>query len=369
MPNASHVLETALLLLAAYLIGCVAGHLLRRLAAGGLRPAVAQSVAQSVAQPSAAIAADALVVAPVIGPIVAASLEPVAAPPEQAIQPAHVAGRTTSGRIVPTPVEQPEVPASEGEAADARVAAAEIPPIDEAAHVVGNTQIALDSAALAAIEISWSELSGRPSAPERPSLREEETEDAAMRAVEGGWTPPSAPQSAQRHIELPEPIEVGETPAPIDTAEVVADATSPAEIADAISAVRSGVAAASAAAAAAIVEHRPPPADDMPSASPAGAASAPALPRTPFGKPNGLTAPRQGRKDDLQRIRGITFQIEAALNELGVFHFEQIAEWDKKAVVWMDGHLALKGRIAREKWVEQAREMTRGRVFARPARH
>lgn len=358
MLNASHVLETALLLLAAFLIGCVAGYLLRRLAAGRPRPAAAQTAAQ----PSAAAAADALVVAPVIAPIVAASPRLAAASPEQIIRPAHIAGQTTSGRIIARPTEQPEAPAVAGEAA-------EVPPIDEAAHAVGNTQIAADSAASAPIEISWSELSGRPAAPERPSLREEEAEDAAMRAVEGGWTPPSSPQSARRHIELPEPIEVGEIPAPIEAAEVIADEASPVEIAGAMSAIRSGVAAASAAAAAAIAEHRSPPAHDTPMASPASAASVPALPRIPFGKPNGLAAPRQGRKDDLQRIKGITFQIEAALNDLGIYHFDQIAEWDRKAVVWMDGHLALKGRIAREKWIEQAREMTKGRVFTRPARH
>lgn len=369
MPNASHILETALLLLAAFLIGCVAGHLLRRLAAGQVRP----GLAQSVAQPPVAVTADALVVAPVIEPIVAPSPKPVAAQPppafSHAIQPAHVAGETTSGRVIPTPIEKSEAPVVEAEAADARVVAADVPPIDEAAHVVGTAQIAPESALSAPIEISWSELSGRPAAPERRPLREEEAEDAAMRAVEGGWTPPSAPQSAQRRIELPEPIEVGEIPAPIEAAEVIAGETSPVEIAGAISAVRSGVAAASAAAAAAIAEHLAAPPADRPSAAPASAASVPALPRSPFGKPNGLAAPRQGRRDDLQRIRGITFQIESALNEIGVFHFDQIAEWDRKAVVWMDGHLALKGRIAREKWIEQARAMTKSRVVARPARH
>lgn len=331
MANASHILETALLLLAAFLIGCVAGYLLRRLAAGRLKPALAQSVAQ----PPAAVMAAPLVVAPVIGPIAAPAPRPVAAPPQATIQPAHVAGQATSGRIIPTPVSKPEAP---------------------------------EPVPAAPIEISWSELSGRPAAPEHRRLREDEAEDAAMRAVEGGWTPPPAPRSAPRHIELPEPIDVGELQAHMEAAAPVAEDTSPAEIAGALSAVRSGVAAASTAAAAAIAGHRSIPASAMPSASPASAAPAPTVPRTPFGKPDALAAPRQGRKDDLQRIKGITFQIEAALNERGIFHFDQIAEWDRKAVVWMDGHLALKGRIAREKWIEQAREMAKGRVFAPAAK-
>jgi NADH-quinone oxidoreductase subunit E len=77
-----------------------------------------------------------------------------------------------------------------------------------------------------------------------------------------------------------------------------------------------------------------------------------------------LDAPRDGRKDELRQIKGISPQTEAALNHLGIFHFDQIADWDKKAVVWIDNHLALKGRPGREKWIEQARDLAKARVPA-----
>ena len=81
---------------------------------------------------------------------------------------------------------------------------------------------------------------------------------------------------------------------------------------------------------------------------------APADPRPPA-----LTAPRGGRADNLKQIKGIGPKIEASLNALGVYHFDQIAAWTKANIDWVDGHLAFKGRIRRERWVEQAVELTK----------
>jgi NADH-quinone oxidoreductase subunit E len=82
--------------------------------------------------------------------------------------------------------------------------------------------------------------------------------------------------------------------------------------------------------------------------------------RTPFGAPPSLPAPRGGQRDNLKLIKGIGPRIEHGLNELGVFHFDQIADWDKKTVVWVENHFSFPGRIGREKWIVQARDLSQG---------
>ena len=100
---------------------------------------------------------------------------------------------------------------------------------------------------------------------------------------------------------------------------------------------------------------------DEPAGAPVAEAGGEIRSHAPFGRPAGLAAPRDGRKDDLLQIRGLTPQSEAALNAIGIFHFDQIAAWDKKATLWVDTHLALRGSLARDKWVEQARDLARAR--------
>jgi len=78
-------------------------------------------------------------------------------------------------------------------------------------------------------------------------------------------------------------------------------------------------------------------------------------------KPELLDAPRGGKADDLKEISGIGLKIEETLNELGVYHFDQIASWTKENVEWINEHLLVfKGRIEREKWVEQAKKLASG---------
>ena len=76
-----------------------------------------------------------------------------------------------------------------------------------------------------------------------------------------------------------------------------------------------------------------------------------------FGRPLGLTAPRAGGRDDLKLIYGIGPRIERGLNELGVFHYDQIAAWDRRTVVWVETQFSLRGKISRERWVQQARAL------------
>ena len=77
-------------------------------------------------------------------------------------------------------------------------------------------------------------------------------------------------------------------------------------------------------------------------------------------KPTGLSAPRNGKADDLKRIRGIGKQNETRLQGLGIWHFDQIAAWSKKEVEWVGHFLAFPGRIEREDWVAQAKTLATG---------
>lgn len=69
-----------------------------------------------------------------------------------------------------------------------------------------------------------------------------------------------------------------------------------------------------------------------------------------------LTAPRKGKADDLKEIEGIGPALEGQLNALGFYHFDQVASWTDAQVAEVDAEMkTFKGRITRDKWVEQAR--------------
>lgn len=77
-------------------------------------------------------------------------------------------------------------------------------------------------------------------------------------------------------------------------------------------------------------------------------------------KPVLLSAPRGGEKDNLSRIKGIGVKIEEALNEVGIYHFDQIAAWDDENIAWADSTLGFPGRANRENWVAQAAALASG---------
>ncbi|MBU2582306.1 MAG: NADH-quinone oxidoreductase subunit NuoE [Alphaproteobacteria bacterium] len=74
-------------------------------------------------------------------------------------------------------------------------------------------------------------------------------------------------------------------------------------------------------------------------------------------RPQGLDGPRGGTADDLKRISGVGPKLERTLNELGIYHFDQIAAWTPEAVAWVDDYLSFKGRIGREGWIAQAKAL------------
>ena len=85
---------------------------------------------------------------------------------------------------------------------------------------------------------------------------------------------------------------------------------------------------------------------------PAAAKKAPALSNT-------LKAPRGGKADRLILIKGIGPVNEKKLNQHGIYHFDQIAAWKKADIEAAEAYLAFDGRIEREDWMRQAKELAK----------
>ena len=91
-----------------------------------------------------------------------------------------------------------------------------------------------------------------------------------------------------------------------------------------------------------------------------GAAEAPPAEELPVEQVpafKGIDAPR-GEADDLKRITGISPKLEQSSNDLGVYHFWQLADVDEAGVAALDKALGTRGRVARDNWVAQAKKLT-----------
>lgn len=75
--------------------------------------------------------------------------------------------------------------------------------------------------------------------------------------------------------------------------------------------------------------------------------------------PERLSKP-QGTADDLKLISGVGPKLEKTLNDLGFWHFSQIAKWKKADIAIVDDELRFKGRIERDDWVKQAKALAKG---------
>lgn len=100
-------------------------------------------------------------------------------------------------------------------------------------------------------------------------------------------------------------------------------------------------------------------------AKPAPVAAAPAsasvIPTGRMERPKGIAAARAGKADNLQRISGVGPKNEGILNNLGIYHFDQIAAWTPAQITWVDDHLRFNGRILREEWIRQAGLLAAGK--------
>ena len=91
-----------------------------------------------------------------------------------------------------------------------------------------------------------------------------------------------------------------------------------------------------------------------------GAAEAPVVEEVPAEKTEGLgfealSGPR-GVADDLKKLTGVSPAIEKKLNDLGIFHFWQIAAFDPEAAHNVGEEVGLPGRV--DGWIAAAKELS-----------
>jgi large subunit ribosomal protein L21 len=70
-------------------------------------------------------------------------------------------------------------------------------------------------------------------------------------------------------------------------------------------------------------------------------------------------APAAGA-EDLKKLSGVGPALEKKLHAAGVTTYTQIAAWTDADVAAMDEQLSFKGRIEREGWIAQAKELAKG---------
>jgi large subunit ribosomal protein L21 len=74
-----------------------------------------------------------------------------------------------------------------------------------------------------------------------------------------------------------------------------------------------------------------------------------------------LAAPVAGGADDISLIAGIGPKMLKGLTDMGVTSFAQIAGWTDADVERIETELKQKGRVGREEWIEQAKELMAGK--------
>jgi large subunit ribosomal protein L19 len=65
----------------------------------------------------------------------------------------------------------------------------------------------------------------------------------------------------------------------------------------------------------------------------------------------------KGEPDDLKLIKGVTPELEAKLNKLGLIKFEQIANLTDDEIAYVDEQLSLNGAIEHDDWVGKATDL------------
>ncbi|QUJ77650.1 50S ribosomal protein L21 [Sulfitobacter albidus] len=68
----------------------------------------------------------------------------------------------------------------------------------------------------------------------------------------------------------------------------------------------------------------------------------------------------KGDGDDLSQISGVGPVIVGKLNDAGITTFAQIAAWTDEDVEAIEEKLSFKGRVGREEWIKQAKELAKG---------
>lgn len=68
-----------------------------------------------------------------------------------------------------------------------------------------------------------------------------------------------------------------------------------------------------------------------------------------------LDAAERGVADDLTKIQGIGAELEKLLNDIGVYHYHQIAGWSDKDVEWVGERLKFDSSAGLREWVSRAK--------------
>jgi predicted flap endonuclease-1-like 5' DNA nuclease len=73
--------------------------------------------------------------------------------------------------------------------------------------------------------------------------------------------------------------------------------------------------------------------------------------------------PAKGPGDTLTQLKGLGPKAASILNDLGVTRFDQIASWNDADIAAIDAQMgAFKGRIAKDRWVKQAKLLAVGDI-------
>lgn len=74
---------------------------------------------------------------------------------------------------------------------------------------------------------------------------------------------------------------------------------------------------------------------------------------------HGFLKKPDGEADDLTKISGVGPVLQGKLHDLGIFHYSQIAKFTKAQIALVDDQLNFKGRIERDDWKSQAKELAK----------
>lgn len=89
-------------------------------------------------------------------------------------------------------------------------------------------------------------------------------------------------------------------------------------------------------------------------------AAAPAKEEAPKAAKPAAKKAAKGDGDDLSTISGVGPVIVGKLNDAGITTFAQIAAWSDADVEAIEEKLSFKGRVGREDWIAQAKELAKG---------
>jgi NADH-quinone oxidoreductase subunit E len=80
------------------------------------------------------------------------------------------------------------------------------------------------------------------------------------------------------------------------------------------------------------------------------------------GQPKRLFEAPAGVSDDLKLITGVGPVLEGKLNAVGITTWAQVAKLTAEQIEAVEGELGFRGRVTRDRWIEQAEALAAGGV-------